>query len=207
MKIRDIVFDLTAFLDVILVLLFLVLTLNTGELIDYRAQLDESDRQRISIEAELAEAEASLADVEEQLDALSDWEDDRLGIIDEIGALHEWREIVENAVHFIFVYIQIYDDQRTIWVEANPDMLHEIEIIWADDAQNIITNEPYIIENLNQTFSEIIETKEHEHPVILMFNTTGIALQEYRLITRGIDDFVSYAGDDLNIYLSLHATE
>jgi hypothetical protein len=193
MKIRDIVFDLTAFLDVILVLLFLVLTLNTGEMLDYRARLDESDIQLANMAEELAEAETTLAEAEANL------------AIEEMGALNEWRVVVENAVNFIFVHMQISDDRRVIVVEESPDILHEIEIVWAEDGRNIIVNERDVLDSLNHVFSEIIESKGHEYPIIIMFNTTEIAIQEYRLATRGIRDFISDTNDDFNIYHSSYA--
>jgi len=199
MKKRDIIIDLTAFLDVILIMMFLVLTLNAGEMVDYRSRVSELEVQHFSIGQELEDAEEALANANERLIALSEWDNEKIALTSELDILSSWISVVEDAIYFISINMEIEQDSRTI----NVDEFSEIEVIWAD-GKNVIYNEDHILDELYAALSIIINPIADGHPVMIMFNYKGIARQEHALIIRGIRLFVGSA-EDFNIYYSSYA--
>jgi len=199
MKKRDIIIDLSAFLDVILIMMFLVLTLNAGEMFDYRAQIGELEVQYLSIGQELSEAEEALANANERLIALSDWDNEKIALTSELDILSSWISVVEDAIYFVSIEMEIEENRRII----NVDEFYEIDVVWADD-RNVIYDEDRILDELYAALSAIINPIADGHPVMIMFNYRGIARQEHVLISRGIRLFIESA-EDFNIYYSSYA--
>jgi len=199
MKKRDIIIDLTAFLDVILIMMFLVLTINAGEMFDYRTQVSELEVQHFAMEQELDEAELALAQANERLIALNDWDNEKIALTSELDILSNWISVVEEAIYFISINMEISPDSRVIIV----DELIEIEVTWAD-GRNVIYDEDRILDELYAALSIIINPIAEGHPVMIMFNYRGIARQEHTLISRGIRLFIESA-EGFNIYYSSYA--
>jgi len=194
MKKRDIIIDLTAFLDVILIIMFLVLTQNTGELAAYRLHAEDMET-RATLAEELRE------DAEYRLSAVADWDNDRTRMLGELDALQQWRDIVENAVFFISVDMHISGENRFINVISGGGMAHTIEVRWASFV-NAITNEAAVLSELNAALAEHVAYNHGSHPVLVMVNYSGIARQEYALITRGIQSFTNAGNFRFEIYYS-----
>jgi len=196
-------FDLTPLLDVILILFFLILLRNTGEMVDFRTQLDESEVKRIILESERDEALGSLGDANERLAALSDWDNERTGLLDELGTLNDWKEAAQGAINFITLTIQTNIEPRVINISAEPDTDNDLEIIWADN-DNIIINEDQITNELTGMLRDIVISQPSGHPTLIMLNHTGIRRQEFNLINGAINLFIEEesTGHDSNIYYS-----
>jgi len=207
MKIRDVIFDLTAFLDVILVLLFLVLMLNTGEMAENRAQLSEVDNQRILAEAERAAAEYALADAQARLAILMDWDNELTNFMVEIESLQDWRAAVMGSASFIFIEMNITDEVRVVHVNAAPNIFRSAEVRWDATGRNIIENRDELRELIHDILSEITAITGTAHPVMIIFdpNITGTAQQESQLIGDAVHQFIYNMGDDVNIYYSARA--
>jgi len=209
MKKKSSSFDLTPLLDVILILLFLALIVNTGEMIDYRTQLEESEEQRIILEKERNETTLALNEANERLVALSDWDNERTSLTDELGALNDWRAATEQAIHFISIFIQTDVEPRIINIGARSDIEKTIELIWADDDSNIITNEDSVVSEFNRILSEIIELETDGQSVLIMFDYTDIRRQEFNLIDRCIRSLIDILNLrlDTNIYYSSYVSD
>jgi len=210
MKKRDIVMDLTVFIDVVLVLMFLVLTQNTGEMYDYRAQLYEAENQLAALKQDADEMAATLdgvnellADVNERLAAVSDWNNDRLGLMDELGPLQEQMELIRDAVHFVFISMHIENHSRVLHIEAAPNVSQTFGVVWLA-SENRIVNSVEVAEWVRTIISNIAETIDGEHPIMIMLNYTGIARQEYSLIVNAIRYFDGDDYEEHNIFYSSH---
>lgn len=199
MKKRDIIIDLTAFLDVILVMMFLVLTINAGEMFDYRSRVGELEAQYFIIEQELDETEQALAQTNERLLALSDWDSQKIALTSQLDILNNWISVVEEAIYFISIDMEIGLNERVIVV----DEFIEIEVTWID-GRNAIYNEDRILDELYAALSSIINPIADSYPVMIMFNYRGVARQEHALISRGIRLFIENA-EDFSIYYSSYA--
>jgi len=198
MKKRDIVIDLTAFLDVILIVMFLVLTLNAGEMFDYRTRVGELEVQHFGMEQELGVTEEALANANERLAALSDWDNEKVTLTSELDMLHNWISVVEDAIYFVYIEMEI-GDSRVI----NVDDVRDIEVVWVAGRNNIY-NSDNVLDELYATLSFIVNPIADGYPVMIMFNYRGITRQEHALISRGIRAFIESA-EDFNIYYSSYA--
>ena len=195
-------FDLTPLLDVILILLFLALIINAGEIIDARAHLEESEEQRALMESERDDAILSLNHANERLEALSDWDNERTSMLDEIGALSDWKTAAEGVMHFITINYRADVDPRRITISAEPDIEKMFEFIW--EGNNIVNNDQ-ISEDINSLLSDIVQSKTTGQPILILFEYNGIRTQEYNLVVRdAIIPFVESenAKNDFNIYYS-----
>ena len=194
-------FDLTPLLDVILILLFIALIINAGEIIDARAHLDESEEQRAILESERDDARLSLSNANERLEALSDWDNERSGLLDELGALSDWKTAAEGVMHFITIDYQADNDSHRIIISAEPDIDGMFEFLWEG---NTIVNKDQIIDDLNTLLLDIVQSKSTGQPILILFEHKGIRTQEYNLVN---DVIVSFAesenvNNDFNIYYS-----
>jgi len=205
MKKRDIIIDLTVFLDVILIMMFLVLTQNVGEIFEYRTQVYALEIQRFNAEQERTDAENALAETNERLAALSDWDNERMTFTSELENLNEWRAVVESAVHIIAINMYVSDSRRVINIKPSAGAAHEIDIVWDLDGRNVIVNEDSVLDELNAALSDIIRAIASENPVLIMLNYDGIARQEYALIIRGIRSFINIEEHGFNIYYASYA--
>ena len=198
-------FDLTPLLDVILILLFLALIINAGEVIDYRNRLDESIEQITGIEQANKDLENQLGVMNDRLEALSDWDSERSAMMSELDALAGWKDVAEGAVHFISLDISTIDETRTVNIVTKTMPEQNIEIIWAEDGSNTIINRSEASADIRRILSEITEPFTDEQPVLIMFNETGIRLQEYYLIDNEINAFKDAvrSGQDLSIYYTI----
>jgi len=194
-------FDLTPLLDVILILLFLALIINAGEIIDVRAHLEESEEQRALLESERDNAILSLNDANDRLEALSDWDNERTSLLDEIGALSSWKTAAEGVMHFITINYQADDDPRKVIVSAEPDIEGMFEFIWEG---NNIVNKDQFSDDINSLLLDIVQSKSTGQPILILFEHRGIRTQEFNLVN---DEIVSLAEsenakNDFNIYYS-----
>lgn len=195
-------FDLTPLLDVILILFFIALIINAGEIIDVRAHLDESEEQRILLETERDDARLSLSHANERLEALSDWDNERSSLLDEIGALSDWKTAAEGVIHFVTIEYKADVDPRRIIISAEPDIEGMLEFQWEG---NRIVNRDQIFDDLNSVLSDIVESQSKEQPILILFQYGGIRTQEYDLIVKDIiTPFAESenAKNDFNIYYS-----
>jgi hypothetical protein len=199
MRKRDILIDLTPLLDVVLIMMFLVLLQNKALVADYKDRYDESAEQLIVVEQELNEAN-------ERLDALSDWDNERLILTGELGLLSDWKTSVEEAVYFVEINILTDVEPRGVSVKAKPDTNSEFPLLWAEDDSNRITNGNDILDWLDKTLSDVIEPEFDEKPVIILFDYSGIFNKEFNLIDGGISSFLESESRDygLNIYYSAY---
>ena len=189
MKKREILFDLTPLLDVVLILFFSVLLMNVGQISDYLSQFHEAEEHRIVAEQERDAAQAELYEVSMRLDALNEWDTERLNLIDALGAQAAWRSAIEEAIFIIGMNVQTEDGRRIINISARPNINETIEIIWAIDGRNIIQNDGFVSSEIDRILYDIVAWLPNELPVLIMLNEAGIAVQEYNLITRNIGLF------------------
>ena len=177
MKKRDILIDLTPLLDVILVLFFLLLIQNAGAITGIRSQLEETleetEKQQAIIEQELAETGAALDDANERLEALSDWDNERAKLLDELDALDEWRADAEQAIHFVYIDYLSYVEPRIIRVVSGSREDHEITIVWATDG-NVISNRDSIRGELNAELQAAVDSRLDEHPFLILVRYSEI---------------------------------
>ena len=203
MRKREILFDLTPLLDVILILFFSVLLINTERITEYLSQVRVAEEYRVIAEQELDAAEAELYDVSTRLEALSEWDTERLEFIDELDAQAAWRSAVEEAIYIIEMNVQTEDGRRIININARPNINETIEIIWAIDGRNIITNDGFVSSEIDRILYGIVAWLPNELPILIMLNETGIAVQEYNLITRNIGLFAQ-ANSEYTIRLTVY---
>ena len=198
-------FDLTPLLDVILILLFLALIINAGEIIDYRVRLEDSEEMRMNIDRELNETNIILGQTRDRLEALNDWDNERINLSNELNDLAGWKTAAEEAMQFISIRIKTDVEPRIITINAQPIEEHNIDIIWADE-NNTIINRNDISNELNDLLSKIIDTLSPNLPTLIMFNETGIRQQEYTLINNLITSFILLHNpkQDTNIYYSVY---
>ncbi|MCL2364982.1 MAG: hypothetical protein FWC71_10020 [Defluviitaleaceae bacterium] len=205
MKIRDVIFDLTAFLDVILVLLFLVMMMNMGELVDNRQQMYDADNQRILAEAEREAAEYALVDAQMRMRIFEDWDYYLDAMLHEINTLQDWRVSVEGSASFIFVEMFIVEAGRFIHVEAAPDIFRSAEVRWDTGGRNTIDNRDELLGQIHGILTDITDVTGLAHPVMVIFNPSiaGTAQQESQLISDAVHQFIHDVGDDVSIYYSV----
>ena len=205
MKKKEIKFDLTALLDITLILLFSILLLNAGQMVDFKSQLEESEEQRARIEEEKDEAERAYDEISDRLAALSDWDTERLELTEERNALDGWKTAVEESFNTISIDVQSEDGRRIINIEPKLGQAKKIEMIWAVDSSNVIINERYVLGELDTILSDVVETQSrlNEQPMLIMFNYGEIRNKEFILIYNGIQSFID-AKPDINIYYSLY---
>jgi hypothetical protein len=177
--------------------------MNTGEMEDYRTQLVESEELRVGIELELGAAQDTIVAVNERLDALSDWDNERIGLLDEIGALNDWITATEGAIYFIKVDVQIDVEPRLMNIYSEHTGDNIFEIIWSN-VGNEIANVSQLTNDFSDVLRNIVESNSSEKPTLIMFNHTGVRVQEFNLIDRGIKTFISSENEQhsSNIYYS-----
>jgi len=177
--------------------------MNTGEMEDYRTQLEESEELRVGIELELGAAQDTIIAVNERLDALSDWDNERVGLLDDIEALNNWITAAEGAIHFITINVNISIEPRILSIQAEPIDDGSFEIIWSN-VSNEIENESQLTNDISDVLRDIVETNSIEKPTLIMFNHTGIRRQEFNLIDGIIKSFISHENTqhDISIYYS-----
>ena len=184
MKRREIVIDLTALLDIILILFFSVLILNTGQILESEERAADYQTRFFEMEEYLTSLEEELHDALLRLEALSDWDTERLELIDEIDTQHIWRNAVEQAVFFVYMNVSTQDDRRILNITASPDINENIEIVWG--AANTIINTGFVSSEINRVLDSVITSQL----IIIMFDETDIRLQEFRLIIQTIRQFI-----------------
>ena len=189
MKHKGIVFDFTSLLDVILILLFSVLVLNVGQLMEFSSKLEDSEELLDEALLELDEMTMAYEDALVRLDALSDWERERNWLLDEASAMANWRETAEEAMSFINVSVVPLGDRRFLTVSSSQGM-REVEIVWAQGI-NAISNAAFVSEELARILAEVFAGRPEAIPRLIMFDYQGIRNQEYRLIESGITAFAA----------------
>jgi len=205
MKKRDIAIDLTAFLDVILILMFFALMQNAGGIIEYRTQLYEIEAQVIILQQEQDELEYALADANERLLILSDWDNERAALVDELDTLSSQHSIMAEAANFVFLHMNIDDHRRVIAIETSPGIYYEIEVFWDGAGGNNIANESNILQRLSTVLSTLADAQVGSHPMLVMFSYSDrVARQEHIVITRGIRLLIDNSTHDFQIYYSVH---
>ena len=184
MKRREVIIDLTALLDIVLILFFSVLILNTGQIL-------ESEERAADYQTRFFEIEESFATLEDELDAalfrleeLSEWDTERLELIDKVNIQHIWRDAVEQAVFFIYIHVSAQDNRRILNIDNET-----IEIIWG--IENTIINTGFVSSEINRVLDYINTTQL----VIIMFDETDIRLQEFRLIMQNIRQFAETSNE------------
>ena len=191
MKLREIFIDLTALLDVIFILFFSVLLLNTEQITGYQSQIHEAEEQRIIAEQELYEVEMELYDISTRLDALGEWDTERLELIDEVKAQSARLNAIGEAIFFISMNVQSEGERRVISISASPNIDERIEIIWAIDGRNVIQNDGFVRSELNRILLNIIEPRPLEQPILILFNEADIRFQEFNLMIATIRQMIS----------------
>ena len=202
MRKKGIVFDLTPLLDVILILFFSVLLMNIEQVTEHLSRFREAEEQRIVAEQELGLAEAELYEVSKRLEALSEWESERLEFIEALDAQVVWRSVVEEVVYVIAMYVRTDDGRRLISISARPDIDETIEIIWAVDGRNLIINTGFVGSEIDRVLQGIVAPLPNERLILIMFNEAGIAVQEFNLIDLNIGLFTQ-ANPEFTIRLSV----
>jgi len=195
--------DLTPLLDVILIFLFLALMINAGELLDVRALLEESEEQLAFLESEQEDTRAALADANERLSALSDWDNDRLGLLNDIEKLTYWKEVAEGEANFLSISVNEIAPERFIIVTSPNEDVYQQAIEFAA-VGNSIANEEGINEFIYNTLSTIIESFGNEQPFFIIFDRSGSLNMEVRLIDRAVNMYKTTEVEDesINIYFT-----
>jgi len=205
MKKRDIAIDLTAFLDVVLILMFFALIQNTGGIVEYRAQIYEMETQLVVIQQEQHELEYALADANERLVIFSDWDYERNRLEGELGALNAWHTIVADAANFTFVHMNIDNGNRVVAIETSPGVFTQIEIFWESAGGNAIVNESAVLQYISTVLYAVANEQTGNHPMLVVFSYCDrVARQEYSLIGRGIRLFADNSTHGFQIYYSTH---
>ena len=194
MKRREIFIDLTALLDIILILFFSVLILNTGQLSDFHSRLIEAEEYLsiteefwVTAEQERIVAGEMLDELMLRLEALDDWDSERLEFIDRARAQYAWRVAVEQAIFFIYIHVEP-DNGRRMAVISTHDTDESVEIIWALDDRNIIINTGFVTNEIHRILDDRIAHRTT--PIIIMFNDAGIFLQEFNTIIQALHQFI-----------------
>ena len=203
MKKREILFDLTPLLDVILILFFSVLLINTEQITEYFSRFREAEESRIVAEQELIEVGAELEDVLARLEALNEWDTERLEFTRELDAQALWRSAIEDAIYIIAMNVQTVDDRRIFSISARPNIDETIEIIWAGGFLNRIQNDGFVSSEIDRILHDIIAPLPNDRPILIMFNEAGIAVQEFNLAYNNIRQFIQ-ANLEFAIYLSVY---
>lgn len=165
--------ELTPLLDVILILLFLVMTQNSAETERIAEEYDRSEQQHIENEARLeAELENSLQQTADAENIISGYESfDEYSVIIAVGITRK------------------SDGTRTISVSENGEAPSYISYGW----DNLRYGENALKAELEKKLSSAVD-----HPVFISFNydENDIYLRDHQLITSVLDDL---DGDDLYI--------
>ena len=195
-KKREITFDLTPLLDVILILFFSVLLINTGQVVEYIERFHEAEEYRTVAEserdtaaAELYEARAELHEVSMRLEALSEWDTERLELTHDLGEQTRRMSAIEEAIYIIDMVVQTEDGRRIININARPNIEERIEIIWAP-VGNVIQNRIFVSSEIDRVFQSAISPLPNELPIIILLSQNGIARQEFILIEENIRQFI-----------------
>ena len=202
MRRKEITFDLTPLLDVILILFFSVLLLNVEQIAGYMTRLFEVEEERLIAEMERDEALAEFHEASMRLEALREWDDERLEVFDALEVQTVWRAAIENVIFVVAINIQTEDDRRIIII-TRADSSDRIELIWAVDGRNVILNEGFVSGEVTRFLSDILHTLSYEWPVLILFNEAGVALQEFNLIYQNIGQFTR-ANPEFTIRLSIY---
>ena len=203
MRKKGIIFDLTPLLDVILILFFSVLLMNIEQVTEHLSRFREAEEQRIIAEQELGAAEAELYEVSRRLEALNEWDTERLEFIRALDAQVVWRSAIEEAIYVIAMYVFTEDGRRLINISARPDIGETIEIVWAVDGRNIILNAGFVSSEIDRILHGIIAALPNERLILIMLNEAGIAVQEFNLINLSIELFTQ-ANLEYTIRLSVY---
>ena len=203
MRKREILFDLTPLLDVILILFFSVLLMSTEQIADYLFQIREAEESRIIAEQGREVAEAELHDVTVRLEALSEWDTERLEFTRELDTQAAWRSAIEDAIFITSMNVHGIDGRRFVNISARPDIDETIEIIWAGGIVNRIRNDGFITSEMDRILQSIVAHLPYERPILVLFNEAGIAVQEFNLIYRNVNQFIE-ANPDFTIRLSVY---
>ena len=203
MRKKGIIFDLTPLLDVILILFFSVLLMNIEQVTEYLSQFREAEEQRITAEQELGEAVAELYEVSKRLEALSEWDTERLELMEALGAQVAWRSAIEEVIYVIAMHVFTEDGRRMINISARPDINETIQIIWAVDGRNVIQNAGFVSSEIDRILHSIVAPLPSERPILILFNEAGIAVQEFNLINHNIGLFTQ-ANLEFTIRLSVY---
>ncbi|MCL2187832.1 MAG: hypothetical protein FWC16_02230 [Defluviitaleaceae bacterium] len=207
MKKRDIIIDLTAFLDVILIMMFLALMQTSGDAYAYRAQLEEMTVQHAEIVRDLQATEDALSYTMYRLHALADWDNERYELMEDTARLNEWRAAVEGVIFFISARLEYIETNRVLALEAYPRHVHRAEIIWAEGLQNYIVNEAQLAEFFTETMHGLIGANTDENPVLVMINSHRMRLREFNFIIAQLNQFIRNAEYDFNVYFSTYVME
>ena len=184
MKRREVIIDLTALLDIILILFFSVLILNTSQILESEERAADYQARIFDMEEYLTSVEKELDDALLRLEALSEWDIERLELIEEVSTQHIWRDAVEQAVFFVYINVSTQDERRILNMMARPNINENIEIVWG--TANIIINTGFVGVEINRVLDYIITAQ----PMIIMFDETNIRLQEFRLIMQNVRQFI-----------------
>ena len=203
MRKKEILFDLTPLLDVVLILFFSVLLMNTEQISEYLYQLREAEEHRMIAVQELGEAEAELLEISMRLDALSEWDTERLEFTRELDAQAAWRSAVEEAIYFVGMDLQTVDGRRVLNISTRASAREEIEVIWAIDGRNIIQNAGFVSSEIDRILHGIAASLPNERPILIMFDESSIAVQEFNLINSNIELFAQ-ANLEFTILLSVY---
>ena len=176
MKRREIAIDLTALLDIVLILFFSVLILNTGQILESEEKAADYQARFFEMQESFAMLENELDDALLQLEILSEIEG--LELIEEVILQNIWRAAVEQAVFFVYVNVSEQDNRRILNINDET-----IEITWG--IENTIINTGFVSSEINRVLDYINTTQL----VIVMFDETDIRLQEFRLIMQNIRQF------------------
>ena len=195
MKRREIVIDLTALLDIILILFFSVLILNTGQMLESEERAADYQTRFIEMEEYLAVLEEELNDALLLIEALGEIEG--LELMEELIAQHIWRDAVEQAVFFVYMNVSMQDNRRILNITARDNINEGIEMVWG--AANTIINTGFVSSEINRVLDSVITAQ----PMIIMFDETDIRLQEFRLIIQNIRQFIE-TNDEFVIRYSVY---
>lgn len=186
MRKREVAIDLTALLDVILILFFSVLLLNTEQIARQRLSAEEADEQRAAAERELAGAMEALGETMERLEALREWDTERLGLLDEAKAQGVWRAAVEGAFVVARMGVSAAEGRRLLGIEGR-EAGESVEIFWG--AGNAIQNREYVENAVTAALGAMLDAAPGETPMLVMLDDAGIAWQEFGLVYGAVRRF------------------
>jgi len=172
MKSRGIHVEMTALLDVIFIIMFLILVQSETQVTSAHLEAAESTEAREELVVELQAAASELQVVTAELEEVRR----------DYGTLQRMetgRTIVEESSSIITLSVYSYEDGRTILVESMGEVIEEIELQW--------NNRNYASNLLYAVVSESIRNSDAQATFIVFeYDSNEILRAEYSLITNTV---------------------
>ena len=172
MRSRGIHVEMTALLDVIFIIMFLILVQSETQVTSAHLEAAESIDAREELVAELQVAAAELQVVSAELEEVRR----------EYGTLQRMetgRTVVEESSYIINLSVHTYEDGRVILVELMGEVIEEIGLQW--DNRNYVSNLLYAVVS-----EGIRDSGAQATFIVFEYDRNEIFQAEYSLITNTV---------------------